>query len=472
MKKHQAPFLKKVQHYAPQTLGFITAGLFLSAIIALFIAGVIPFLYLAILAVLGGVGLWLTIAPLFAKKPKKGRLITASVLSVIISAISIAALSFSISLISFLSSIQEDEYTTETYSIVAKTSRSMTTDAAKTAGLVQTDPYTNEVKRELPNHTKAKTEEFPTARAAIDSLGDESLDTTVFNTANLQLAKETSETFDSTFEVIKTFTIKVKSNTTKAKSVNASEPFAVYISGVDTYGEISTVSRSDVNMLAVVNPQKRSILLVNTPRDYYVQLHGTTGTKDKLTHAGVYGIDMSRKTLEDLYQIEIPYYIRVNFSSLVTIVDTVGGVEVYSDRDFKSFRVGANQLDGTRALEFSRERYSFSEGDRQRGRNQQRVIEALVSKLSTPGTLANYQSVLGATQKAVQTNMPPQFITSLINTQLQNPQRWSTSSISVDGTGSTGPTYSMGAQPLYIMIPNEASLGEARAQIKTQLTQN
>lgn len=461
--------MKKIKQHAPKALGSIAAGLFLSAIILLFISGVIPFLYLVILTVLGGIGLWLVVAPLFSKKTRRGKLIVSSILSIIIAAISIAALSFSISILSFLHTIQEDEYATETYSIVAKKAQNMTTEKAATVGLVQTDPYLKEAAEALKEHTKATQEQHPTAKAALEALGGTQLDLATFNSANLQLVKESTDTFDTTFEIIKTFTIKVKAATTQAKTADTKAPFAVYISGIDTYGEISTVSRSDVNMLAVVNPANNSILLVNTPRDYYVQLHGTTGIKDKLTHAGVYGIDMSRKTLEDLYGIEIPYYVRVNFSSLVTIVDTVGGVEVYSDRDFKSFRVGANQLNGTQALEFSRERYSFSEGDRQRGRNQQRVIEALVSKLSTPGTLVNYQAVLGAIQGAVQTNIPPAFISKLVSTQVQDMKRWSTSSISVDGTGSMGPTHSMGSQPLYIMIPNEDSLASARAQIKTQM---
>lgn len=362
MKKTRTPFLKKIQRILPPVLGVVTIALFVSAIILLLIAGVIPFPYLFILTVLGGIGLWLVVAPLFSKKTKKGRFIASSILSIVIASISIAALSFSISILSFLHTIQEDEYATETYSIVAKKAQNMTAEKAATVGLVQTDPYLKEAAEVLKEHTKATQEQYPTAKAALESLDGTQLDLATFNSANLQLVKESTDTFDTTFEIIKTFTIKVKSTTTQAKTADTKAPFAVYISGIDTYGEISTVSRSDVNMLAVVNPANNSILLVNTPRDYYVQLHGTAGTKDKLTHAGVYGIDMSRKTLEDLYGIEIPYYVRVNFSSLVTIVDTVGGVEVYSDRDFKSFRVGANQLSGTQALEFSRERYSFSEG--------------------------------------------------------------------------------------------------------------
>jgi LCP family protein required for cell wall assembly len=233
----------------------------------------------------------------------------------------------------------------------------------------------------------------------MNELTANTLDVAVLNSANLQLARDTDEHFDSTFTIIGTFTIRVPNSTATPSQVNANQPFAVYISGIDTYGNISTVSRSDVNILAIVDPAKRHLVLINTPRDYYVQLHGTIGSKDKLTHAGIYGVDMSRQTLEDLYDIDIPYYIRVNFSSLMAIVDTIGGVSVYSDYAFGQFHVGRNELNGKQALQFSRERYSFTEGDRQRGRNQQRVIEAIVSKLSSPSVLVNYSSVLSTTLK-------------------------------------------------------------------------
>ena len=469
MTKQSTTVFNKIITQAPKYLSYLTIVLSFSAIVLLSVAGVLPLLWAIILTVFGGIGLWLTISPLLKKNQPKGKVVTLSIVAVFISLISITLISFAISLISFLNTIQEDEYSTETYSIIAKRDRTMTAQLAKTAGMVQTDPYSEAAKKELPNHTGAKPVDFPTATAAMEALTNKNIDVSVFNSANTQLTKESDDTFDKNFEIIATFTVQVKRTTEKAPAADASKPFAIYISGIDTYGGISTVSRSDVNMLAIANPKTQQLLLINTPRDYYVQLHGTTGTKDKLTHAGIYGVDMSRKTLEDLYQIEIPYYVRVNFSSLVSIVDTLGGIEVYSDYDFKSFRTGYNTLNGKQALEFSRERYSFSEGDRQRGRNQQRVIEAIVAKMSTPGALVNYQSLLGSVGGAVQTNIPPAFITSLASSQVQSGKRWSTKSISVDGAGSMGPTYSMGAQQLYIMIPDQTSLQAARDAAAAQL---
>jgi LCP family protein required for cell wall assembly len=304
---------------------------------------------------------------------------------------------------------------------------------------------------------------------ALDS-GDIKLATV--NSSYVQLLSENYNKFYSSIEVIKTITIKVKKETTTNK-VDVAKPFIVYISGIDTYGNISTVSRSDVNIIAVVNPVTHKILLVNTPRDYYVQLHGTTGVKDKLTHAGIYGIDMSVDTMEDLYGINIDYYVRVNFSSLTNIVEALGGVDVNSVYNFKAggydFNVGINHLNGKQALAFSRERHSFEAGDRTRGENQQRVIEAIIAKINNPSTLINYQNIVSSIQDAIETNMPAEAITKLIKNQLNSMSKWGTESISVDGAGSHNSTYSMGSMQLYVMEPDVKSVKNAKQEIQQYL---
>lgn len=460
-KEKTAKFMRSLRKY----LASFTLLAVACAVIAVIMTGIVPWFYVLIVTALASGGLWVIVRPLYREKISRRKAVGLSLVSIAISVASLWTMYFGLTFTSFLEAIQVEKTSTETYSIVAKREPKMRLATAKTTGLVLTDPYYKESKKELSRHVKAKTKDQPTVQTAMDELDQKKIDTTALNSANLQVAKELSDTFDDTYEIIGTFTIKIKVST-KSSDVKADKPFVVYISGIDTYGEVSTVSRSDVNMLAVIDPTTKRILLVNTPRDYYVQLHGTTGSKDKLTHAGLYGIDMSRQTLEDLYGVEISYYLRVNFSSLVTIVDALGGVDVYSDHQFKSFNVGSNHLNGRRALEFSRERYSFQDGDRQRGRNQQRVIEAIISKLSNPSVLIKYSSIMSAAEDALQTNIPPAFISKLINQQLASPKNWTSRSISVDGMGSTGPTYSMGAQQLYIMIPDEASVAKARHDIK------
>lgn len=262
----------------------------------------------------------------------------------------------------------------------------------------------------------------------------------------------------------------IQSASKVSTGTNITKPFVVYISGIDTYGEVSTTSRSDVNILAVVNPQTKKILLVNTPRDYYVQLHGITGPKDKLTHAGIYGIDMSKNTMQDLYNTKIDYTVRINFTSLLNIVDALGGIEVQSDQAFSAdgynFNVGSNMLNSQQALAFSRERHSFADGDRQRGKDQQRVIEAIITKASQPNILLHYQSVLSALSNSFQTNASKQEISTIIRQQLDSAGKWQTQSISVDGTGASRATYSMGAQQLYVMIPDQATVDSAISMIR------
>lgn len=455
--------------YIPKSIGAITTTLFVCAAVGMIATGLMPWFYIIFIAIAGLVSFQIIIKPLFGADISRKKGVFLSVISIVISVICVGVLSFSSTFINFLREIQTDNQNTETYSVIAKRSRSMTIDKAKTAGMVQTDPYIEDAKRELSKHINSQTKELATTQAVMDNLTDETLDVIALNSGNLQLTKETNGEFDRDFEVIFTFTISVTSTKSSTEQTISDSPFIVYISGIDTYGSIGTTSRSDVNMIAVVNPRDRRLLLVNTPRDYYVQLHNTSGTKDKLTHAGLYGIDMSRQTLEDLYDIEIPYYIRVNFSSIISLVDVIGGVNVYSDYTFGQFHEGYNQLDGKQALQFSRERYSFTDGDRQRGRNQQKVIEAIVSKMSSPSTLIKYQSVLNSVQAMTQTNLASATITSLVNNQLSNPRDWTVRSISINGTGSTESTYTMGNQPLYVMIPDDSSVERARKEIKILL---
>jgi polyisoprenyl-teichoic acid--peptidoglycan teichoic acid transferase len=304
------------------------------------------------------------------------------------------------------------------------------------------------------------------------ALQDDKIDVIVLDKAHVLLLKENYKEFYESTQNFKTIYIKTNVNA-KQKELDITKPFTVYISGIDTYGEISTVSRSDVNILAIINPITHKILLVNTPRDYYVQLHGTTGLRDKLTHAGIYGVDMSLSTMSDLYNIPIDYYVKINFSSLEKVVDVLGGVNVESDVAFSSYTYsyvkGNNELDSKQALEFARARYPFEDGDRTRGKNQQKVIEAILSKLSKPRTIINNRKILESLSGVFETNIPAETIKNLVSTQLGNLQQWKTESVSVDGTGSSEPTYSISNINLYVMEPDLNTVGVAQAKISTYL---
>ena len=258
------------------------------------------------------------------------------------------------------------------------------------------------------------------------------------------------------------------------------EPFVVYLSGVDNRGELTEKARSDVNILAVVNPTTKRVALINTPRDYYVDLAGTD-SKDKLTHAGLYGVETSMATLGNLYGIQVDHYIRIDFSGFISIIDAVGGVDVYSDQAFTSvgspgyydpttFAEGWNHLDGKSALAFARERHAFASGDIQRGINQMKVIDAMANKLKSPTVLMSFSKLMDAVSNCFVTSLSQEQISALVRMQLGDLASWDIESCSVTGSsGKSSQCYSAKGQSLYVMKPDESSVSKAKELIASVL---
>ena len=258
------------------------------------------------------------------------------------------------------------------------------------------------------------------------------------------------------------------------------EPFVVYLSGVDTRGELTEKARSDVNILAAVNPETKQVVLINTPRDYYVDLAGTN-SKDKLTHAGLYGVQTSMDTLGNLYGVDVQHYIRINFAGFINIVDALGGVDVYSDQAFTSvgspgyydpttFAEGWNHLDGKAALAFARERHAFKTGDVQRGINQMKVIDAMLNKIKSPALLMGFTKILDAVSDSFVTSLSQNQISALVRMQLSDFAEWNIERYTVTGTsGSSTKCYSAKGQKLYVMKPDEASVAKAKEMIAAVL---
>lgn len=249
--------------------------------------------------------------------------------------------------------------------------------------------------------------------------------------------------------------------------------FVMYLSGIDTFGAISSKSRSDVNILAVVNSYTHQILLVSTPRDYYVPLSVSNGIKDKLTHAGIYGIDVSIDTLEKLYDMNIDYYFRVNFSGFEALIDALGGITVQSEYSFDvepsfHYTKGNNEVNGMEALAFARERHAFAEGDRQRGENQMAVITGVIQKLQTPAVLQNFTGLMDGVKGSFETDMPYNVLLKLVRNQLSAGTGWTVKSYTVDGTGSKASTYSI-SKPVYVMEPDKTTVEEANQMINQVL---
>ena len=270
----------------------------------------------------------------------------------------------------------------------------------------------------------------------------------------------------------KIYTKKMTKEVETPKNVKG-DSFNVYISGIDTYGPISSVSRSDVNIIMTVNRETKKILLTTTPRDSYVPIaDGGNNQKDKLTHAGIYGVDASIHTLENLYGIDLNYYARLNFTSFLKLIDLLGGVDVHNDQDFTSlhgkfhFPVGNVHLDSEQALGFVRERYSLADGDRDRGRNQQKVIVAILQKLTSTEALKNYDSIIKGLQDSVQTNMPLETMMNLVNAQLESGGTYKIISQDLKGAGRMDlPSYAMPESNLYMMEISDSSLESVKAAI-------
>ena len=308
----------------------------------------------------------------------------------------------------------------------------------------------------------------------VEALYAGNVDAILMNEAYRDIILETYPDFNTETRVLKSFSYEekvVKKEESKAEVNVAEETFTVYLSGNDSYGEVSlTNGRTDVNILATVNPKTKQVLLTTTPRDYYVEQSVYDGAMDKLTHAGLFGIDCSMETLENLYDIDIDYYVRVNFSGFEDIVDALGGIEVYSDYSFTgthggTFVQGMNYMDGASALGFVRERYAFSDGDVQRGRNQMYVIQAIIDKVTSPAILTNYLDLMDSLSSCFITDMPREKIADLVKMQLNEGGSWNITSYTV--AGATGSEYSpaLGAYAS-IMYQNEEALQTAREMMQ------
>ena len=309
-------------------------------------------------------------------------------------------------------------------------------------------------------------------QAAYENLINGSSQAMVLNSAYSSLLELSYDNYESNLKTI--YTYKVKKNISNDVSSSNKNVFNIYISGIDTYGSISTVSRSDVNIILTVNMDTHKILMTSTPRDSYVQIpDGGANQYDKLTHAGIYGVETSEKTLENLYGIDIDYYARVNFTSFMNLIDAIGGVTVYNDQAFTSsagdsFEAGNINLNSDEALGFVRERYSLDNGDYDRGKNQLKVIQAIINKLTSFSSISNYSSIMSTLQDSVQTDMPLDTMMDLANTQLDSGKKFTITSQEVTGTGSTGEltSYAMPTASLYMIQLDDASVASASQAIK------
>ncbi|MDU5503534.1 MAG: LCP family protein [Anaerococcus vaginalis] len=288
-----------------------------------------------------------------------------------------------------------------------------------------------------------------------------------------KMLDDTVGSFSDRTRVIKTYSINGNNKFKENKEVKKDQSFNVYISGIDTYGDLATVSRSDVNLIVSVNPKKGKILITSIPRDTYVNIAGLGEyANDKLTHAGLFGVETSIKTIEKLLDINIDYYAKVNFTTLTKLIDLLGGIEVENPVSFDTidgkytFPQGKIEMNGDMALSFSRERYHLAEGDIDRGKNQARVMTGIIRKLLSTETLLNFNSIAEVALDSVNTNMPYDKMIEMANGQIEEAKDWKIKSQALKGEDATGlPSYLMPTSNLFMMKADDDSIKEIRSNI-------
>lgn len=470
------PKKKKNRHTFGKILAIIQAILSLLVLGVLFILNVLPEMYLIIIAVV------LVILWIFSFFSQFTRLshIPGKIESIIVTLILALGSYYLLITQNMLSQITDIGYTVDNIVVlVLKDDPAQSLQDAAGYHSVFKNPF---IQEKIDKAVQSFSDEagqalnvvsYDSLQTQIQALYDGNVGAIIYNEGFKDSVAEIYPTFEADTRKLDNIEIKTEVETEAATSdVDVTEePFSVYISGNDSYGSVDVQGRSDVNIIIFVNPATKQILQVSTPRDFYVKFPNVTGeTKDKLTHSGNFGIQCSMDTMESIYGTEIDYYARVNFTSLIKMVDALGGIDVNADYAFntfdgKSFVQGLNHLNGEDALSFSRERYSLPNGDFDRGRHQQLVIEAMMQKAMSPAILTSYAGIMSSLQDSFVTSMPSSDITSLVKLMLKDGSGWNMVKASASGTGATDYCYSLGFAAS-VVVPDEVSVQQIRAQIQ------
>lgn len=469
---------KKTLHMAGKLITLIQLILAVGLIAVIWNSGLVPTKYLVAIIIV----LLILFGVTFGLQYVKNKVyIVGIALSIILSILQAIGIVYMLKADKLMADVGGANYKTDNMIVVVKKDNpaSNLMDASMYRFGTQTAVDQENTQTMLDNINKAlgrevKVEQYGTVQELANALLEGRVDAAVYNQALDGLITDSIEDYSEQVRVLYQYGIETE---LEQETADVEEPFNVYISGIDVSGPVATNSRSDVNIIMTVNPNTKKILLTTTPRDYYVQIPDISGEqRDKLTHAGIYGVDASMRTLEQLYGIDISYYARVNFSSLVKIVDTLGGVDVDSDFEFTAggyqFKQGMNHLDGKQALAFSRERYSFEEGDNQRGKDQEKVLTAILNKAMSPAILSNASALIADVSDSVQTNMTQEEMAKFIKMQLNDGASWTIESQAASGNGDTQACYSSGDQPLYVMWPDEAVVQSISAKMNEILSGN
>lgn len=385
------------------------------------------------------------------------------------------------------------KHSKNTISVVVKESSDMkkkTDLAGRSVGTLANINTTGSKKilKELTNSgISMEQKEFGSMTEMLESFYNGEVDSIVISeSSRTQITDmEAYANFDNNTRVVYQTSYKVQ-NTDKAKAVSniTNTPFNVLISGSDTRGGFDENGRSDVIMVATVNPKTGTILLTSIPRDFYVTTACDAGdgcqqgALDKITHTGIHGTNTTKRTVEQLLGIEINYTFKVGFDTVTDIVDAVDGIDVNVEPGYEcnnflhapglSVHAGVNHLNGEQALGYARERYAYSEGDRQRTKNQQQVLMGIVDKVTSPAIVTNYAQIMDSMANTFSTTMSNDEISSLIKYQLNKNPKWKMEQYMVNGTGDTLMCAELG-DAAYVMVPDQSTVTTAKNKINAVL---
>ncbi len=370
----------------------------------------------------------------------------------------------------------------EDYYLYVKNDSNIDNINNKKVGVFKNSSY-DKLIEELNKKNKVEIKDYDNPVNLFQDLADDEIDGVLINSALYELLDNDLSYFNLELKELLTVEVPIENDNVEevVKVVDVTNtPFNIYIAGGDAYGKINKVMNTDVNMVVTVDPVNNKILLTSIPRDYYVNLPSKKAY-DKLTHAGYYGVQESILAIEELLNIDINYYVKVNFSTIENIVDAIGGVDVYSEYSFcqyghrsMCYKKGMNHLTKKTVLPFARERKAFSDGDVQRVKNQQAVLEAVIKKVSSSKTLLlKYSDLMDSVSNSLSTNLDSKSIRRLVNLQVNKMQGWKVESQNLVGKSSSSKTcYSIPYLNLYVMLRNQDSVDKATKKINEYLGKN
>ena len=416
---------------------------------------------------------------LIRKKRLKKRVLIITIITIIIE---LTVNYYLLVTLGFLNNIMAYDYKTHVYNIIvlkdSKYNTLLDLDSKKIGIYKEDNDESQKALKKLEQKVDFYNKDYDDLDELFEALYNIEVDAIFLEDSKYNIFVEEDPGVLNSTKIIETITVKSKLKVNKNDKINVlKEPFNIYITGNDSYGKITNTGRSDVNMVATINVSEGKMLFTSIPRDYYVNL-ANKNAKDKLTHAGIYGVDSSIKTIENLLDTKINYYLKVNFTSVENIVDVLGGITIDSNDDFYSidgyhYTKGPNKLDGKKTLSYVRERYAFNGmgGDRIRGEHQVQVIKELVDKVTNPKILAKYQSILKSLEGKFTTDFSEKNIAKIVKNQLNKKTKWKVESYNLEGIDGRELTYSYPSKSLYVMIPNEDSVKEARNKIREYLNE-